>query len=80
MSNAVAAMLYYLVRTAFPPSARGHSHCAGIQRSKGLELEDSAGLGQKYPWMGLAMLVFMLSRGSRSPSASGQVLPDPLGD
>jgi NADH-quinone oxidoreductase subunit N len=28
---------------------------------KGLELSDFAGLGRKYPWLALAMMIFMLS-------------------
>ena len=31
------------------------------QEGKGLEIADFAGLGRKYPWLGAAMLIFMLS-------------------
>jgi NADH-quinone oxidoreductase subunit N len=62
MSNAVAAMLYYLVAYGISTfGAWAVVIALEYSEGKGLELEDSAGLGQKYPWMGLAMLVFMLS-------------------
>ena len=59
---AVASMLYYLV--AYGLTTFGAwAVVVSLEQAegKGLELEDYAGVGQKYPWLGVAMLVFMLS-------------------
>lgn len=60
--QAVASMLYYLV--AYGLTTFGAwAVVVSLEQAegKGLELEDYAGVGQKYPWLGAAMLVFMLS-------------------
>ncbi|HAL17844.1 MAG TPA: hypothetical protein DCP32_14200 [Anaerolineaceae bacterium] len=60
--QAVSAMLYYLV--AYGLTTFGAwAVVVSLEQAegKGLELEDYAGVGQKYPWLGAAMLVFMLS-------------------
>jgi len=60
--QAVAAMVYYLAAyalTTFGAWAVVISVETG--EGKGLELADYAGLGPRYPWLGLSMLVFMLS-------------------
>ena len=60
--QAVASMLYYLV--AYGLTTFGAwAVVVSLEQAegKGLELEDYAGVGQKYPWLGVAMLVFMLS-------------------
>lgn len=60
--QAVSAMLYYLV--AYGLTTFGAwAVVVSLEQAegKGLELEDYAGVGQKYPWLGVAMLVFMLS-------------------
>jgi NADH-quinone oxidoreductase subunit N len=60
--QAVAAMVYYLVAyglTTFGAWAVVIS--VETAEGKGLELDEYAGLGSKYPWLGLSMLVFMLS-------------------
>ncbi len=62
VSDSVGAMLYYLA--AYGISTFGAwSLVIALEHSesKGLELDDCSGLGKKYPWMGVAMLVFMLS-------------------
>jgi NADH-quinone oxidoreductase subunit N len=42
----------------------------GLEREegKGLNIEDYAGLGKKYPWLALAMTVFMLSLAGLPPT------------
>jgi NADH-quinone oxidoreductase subunit N len=60
--QAVAAMLFYLL--AYTLTTFGAwAVVISVERAdyQGLELEDYAGLGLKYPWLGVAMLVFMLS-------------------
>lgn len=60
--NAVSSMLYYLVAyglTTFGAWAVVISLEHG--EGKGLDLEDYSGAGHKYPWLGAAMTVFMLS-------------------
>jgi len=60
--DAVAAMLFYLVGYAIANLGAWSVVVAAEQgRGRGLELEDYSGLGRKYPWLGVAMLVFMLS-------------------
>ena len=61
-SQAVAAMLYYLVAYGITTFGAWSVVVALEQaEGKGLELQDFAGLGQKYAWLGVCMLVFMLS-------------------
>jgi len=60
--DAVAAMLFYLVGYAIANLGAWSVVVAAEQaEGRGLELEDYSGLGRKYPWRGVAMLVFMLS-------------------
>ena len=60
--DAVAAMLFYLVGYAIANLGAWSVGVAAEQaEGRGLELEDYSGLGRKYPWLGVAMLVFMLS-------------------
>lgn len=60
--QSVAAMIFYLI--AYGLTTFGAwAVVVSLEQAegKGLELEDYAGLGQKYPWLGVAMMVFMLS-------------------
>lgn len=60
--QAVASMLYYLV--AYGLTTFGAwAVVVSLEQAegKGLDLEDYSGVGHKYPWLGAAMLVFMLS-------------------
>ncbi|HZW03194.1 MAG TPA: NADH-quinone oxidoreductase subunit N [Anaerolineaceae bacterium] len=60
--QAVAAMLFYLAAYGITNIGAWAVVTAAEQaEGRGLELEDYAGLGRKYPWLGLSMLVFMLS-------------------
>jgi NADH-quinone oxidoreductase subunit N len=62
VGDAIGAMLFYLVVYALS-SFGAWSVVMTLERSeeKGLALEDFAGLGRRSPWIGFAMLVFMLS-------------------
>ena len=61
-SDAVAATLFYMVGYAFTSFAAWAVVAAVETREgKGLAIEDFAGLGRKYPWLGLAMMIAMLS-------------------
>lgn len=62
LGDSVAAMLFFL--TGYAITTMGAwAVVIAVEKSegKGLELEDFAGLGRKYPWLGAAMTVFMLS-------------------
>ena len=62
--SAVSAMLYYLA--AYGLTTFGAwAVVVSLEQAegRGLELQDYAGAGQKYPWLGIVMLVFMLSLG-----------------
>jgi NADH-quinone oxidoreductase subunit N len=61
-SDAVAATLFYMVGYAFTSFA-AWAVVAAVEQSegKGLNIEDYAGLGRKYPWLGIAMVIAMLS-------------------
>jgi NADH-quinone oxidoreductase subunit N len=62
VSDAVTATLFYLVAyglTSF--AAWGVVIAAEQKEGHGLNLEDYAGLGRKYPWLGLAMMAAMFS-------------------
>lgn len=62
VGDAVAAALFYLLGyglTSF--AAWGVVIAAEKSEGKGLDLDDYAGLGRKYPWLGLAMGVAMFS-------------------
>ena len=61
-NQAVASMLYYLVAYGITTLGAWAVVVAMEQaEGKGLELEDYAGLGHKYAWLGVSMLIFMLS-------------------
>ncbi|MAT45077.1 MAG: NADH-quinone oxidoreductase subunit N [Anaerolineaceae bacterium] len=60
--NVVASTLFYLV--AYGVTSFGAWALVIMleqQEGVGLQLDDLAGVGKKYPWLGAAMLVFMLS-------------------
>ncbi|NLG99665.1 MAG: NADH-quinone oxidoreductase subunit N [Chloroflexi bacterium] len=62
VGSAVTASLFYLLAyglTSF--AAWGVVIAAEQSEGRGLELEDYAGLGRKYPWLGVAMMVAMFS-------------------
>lgn len=62
LTDSIASMLFFLV--AYGITALGAwAVVVAMEQTegKGLELDDFAGLGKKYPWLALAMLVFMLS-------------------
>ncbi|MGD9091884.1 MAG: NADH-quinone oxidoreductase subunit N [Anaerolineales bacterium] len=60
--DAVAAALFYLLAYAFT-NLGAWAVVIALEKveGKGLELEDYAGLGRKYPLLGVAMTIFMLS-------------------
>lgn len=60
--ESVASMVFFLLAYALT-SLGAWSVVIALEKSEGrcLDLADYAGLGKKYPWMGAAMLVFMLS-------------------
>jgi NADH-quinone oxidoreductase subunit N len=60
--NTVAATLFYLVAYGLT-SFGAWALVVVIEREygKGILLDDLAGIGKHYPWLGVAMLVFMLS-------------------
>jgi NADH-quinone oxidoreductase subunit N len=65
VSSAVTATLYYLVGYGLTSFAAwgvviAAEQCEG-QELRGLDIKDYAGLGRKYPWLGLAMMVAMFS-------------------
>ncbi len=62
VSDSVASMLFFLVAYGFT-SLGAWAVVVALEQAegKGLELNDLAGLGKKYPWLALAMLAFMLS-------------------
>jgi NADH-quinone oxidoreductase subunit N len=62
VGKAIAAMLFYLAAyglTSF--AAWGVVIAVERNEGHGLELSDYAGLGRKYPWLGLAMMAAMFS-------------------
>jgi NADH-quinone oxidoreductase subunit N len=61
-SDAVAATLFYMAGYAFTSFA-AWAVVAAVETAegKGLAIEDYAGLGIKYPWLGAAMTIAMLS-------------------
>ncbi len=62
VSGAITATLFYLVAyglTSF--AAWGVVIAAEQNEGRGLKLQDYAGLGRKYPWLGLSMMAAMLS-------------------
>jgi NADH-quinone oxidoreductase subunit N len=62
VGNTVAATLFYLVAYGLT-SFGAWALVIVIEREygKGILLDDLAGIGKHYPWLGVAMLVFMLS-------------------
>ncbi len=62
LQNTVASMLFYLVAYGLTTLGAWAVVIALEQtQNRGLNLEDYAGLGRAYPWLALAMTVFMLS-------------------
>lgn len=62
VSDAIAATLFYLLGYGLASFAAWGVVIAAEQiEGRGLNLEDYAGLGRKYPWMGIAMMVAMFS-------------------
>lgn len=62
VGQAVAAMLFYLIAYGLTTFGAWAVVISVEQAEyRGLELDDYAGLGTRYPWLGIAMLVFMLS-------------------
>jgi NADH-quinone oxidoreductase subunit N len=61
-SQAVSAMLFYLVAYGIT-NLGAWAVVVAVEKAegRGLTLEEYSGLGRKYPWLGVAMLVFMLS-------------------
>ncbi len=61
-ANSIASALFFLVGYGLT-SFGAWAVVVALEKAegKGLELEDFAGLGRKYPWLALAMMVFMLS-------------------
>jgi NADH-quinone oxidoreductase subunit N len=60
--NVVASTLFYLVAYGVTSFGAWSLVIMLEQRNgNGLQLDDLAGVGKKYPWLGVAMLIFMLS-------------------
>ena len=61
-ANSIASSLFFLVAYGLT-SFGAWAVVVSLERAegKGLELNDLAGLGRKYPWLALSMLIFMLS-------------------
>ncbi len=61
-ADSVAASLFFLVAYGLT-SFGAWAVVVALEKAegKGLDLEDFAGMGRKYPWLALSMLVFMLS-------------------
>jgi NADH-quinone oxidoreductase subunit N len=62
LSDAIASTLFYLIGYGLT-SFGAWSVVVALEgaEGKGLEIEDFAGLGRRSPWLGLSMIVFMLS-------------------
>jgi NADH-quinone oxidoreductase subunit N len=62
LSDAVSSALFFLVGYGLT-SIGAWAVVIALEQAegKGLELSDFAGLGRKYPWLALAMMIFMLS-------------------
>jgi len=60
--NSLASMLFYLVAYGLT-SFGAWAVVSAVEQAEGggLELKDYAGVGKKYPWLAVCMLVFMLS-------------------
>ncbi|PKN83896.1 MAG: NADH-quinone oxidoreductase subunit N [Chloroflexi bacterium HGW-Chloroflexi-8] len=61
-TNSISSALFYLVAYGLT-SFGAWALVIAIEKEygKGLMLEDLSGLGKRYPWLGAAMLIFMLS-------------------
>ncbi|HEY9087633.1 MAG TPA: NADH-quinone oxidoreductase subunit N [Anaerolineaceae bacterium] len=61
-NNSVASLLFYLAAYA-ATSLGAWAVVVALEgrEGKGLQLQDYAGLGRKYPWLAVPMVVFMLS-------------------
>ncbi len=60
--NTVAATLFYLVAYGLTSlGAWGLVIVIEREYGRGIQLDDLSGIGKKYPWLGVAMLIFMLS-------------------
>ncbi|MDX9849983.1 MAG: NADH-quinone oxidoreductase subunit N [Anaerolineaceae bacterium] len=60
--NTVAATLFYLVAYGLTSlGAWGLVVVIEREYGRGIQLDDLSGIGKKYPWLGVAMLIFMLS-------------------
>jgi NADH-quinone oxidoreductase subunit N len=61
-ADSVASLLYYLVAYAFA-SLGAWAVVIGLEQAegRGLALDDYAGLGRKYSWLAVPMVIFMLS-------------------
>jgi NADH-quinone oxidoreductase subunit N len=62
LNDAVSSTLFYLIGYGFT-SFGAWAVVIALEKAegKGLDIEDYAGLGRRYPWLGLSMIVFMLS-------------------
>jgi NADH-quinone oxidoreductase subunit N len=62
VNNSVASLLFYLAAYAFT-SLGAWAVVVALEGKEGtgLHLQDYAGLGRKYPWLAIPMVVFMLS-------------------
>ncbi len=62
LSDTISSVLFFLVGYGLT-SIGAWSVVVALEQAegKGLELNDMAGLARKYPWLALAMLIFMLS-------------------
>jgi NADH-quinone oxidoreductase subunit N len=62
MDDTISAMVFFLLGYAVTSfAAWGVVIALEKGESRGLELDDYAGLGKKYPWLALAMMIAMLS-------------------
>ncbi len=62
MSDSVSSALFFLVGYGLT-SIGAWAVVIALEQAegKGLEMNDFAGLGRKYPWLALTMMIFMLS-------------------
>ena len=62
VANSIASSLFFLVGYGLT-SFGAWAVVVAMEKAegKGLNLEDFAGMGRKYPWLALAMMVFMFS-------------------
>ena len=61
-ADAVASLLFYLVSYAFT-SLGAWAVVVALEgrEGRGLQMQDYSGLGRKYPWLAVPMVIFMLS-------------------